>query len=229
MRQLAIDDHLGRLEQPGYQFAGVRPDGPCCSSLFAPGVRTADGPGDPGPRHRAALVAARPGDEVVYVMSGSLSAGDERCPTGGMLLIDEGAELHLRAESETVLLHFGRQGSGGQATPGARRRRVAWSDRPVPTPPWMRNETPASLRNPTRTSPPRSSSPGEPDPIDPSPTATLRTRSFTWPRGASPSAPARFRPAQPCRSRRPQVRIPRRRGRIRPVELPSGPVVLLGL
>ena len=36
MKQLAIDDHLGRLEQPGYQFAGVRPVGSCRSSLFAP-------------------------------------------------------------------------------------------------------------------------------------------------------------------------------------------------
>jgi hypothetical protein len=124
MKQLAIDDHLGRLEQPGYQFAGVRPDGSCCSSLFAP------------PEFALQMVRAtlargtelhgspRPGDEVVYIVSGSLSTGDERCPTGGTLLIDGGAELHLHAESETVLLHFGRQGTVGHATPGARRRRV---------------------------------------------------------------------------------------------------------
>jgi len=124
MKQLAIDDHLGRLEQPGYQFAGVRPVGSCRSSLFAPPefalqmVRATLARGTE--LHRS----PRPGDEVVYVMSGSLSTGDERCPTGGTLLIDEGAELHLHAESETVLLHFGRQGTAGRATPGARRTRV---------------------------------------------------------------------------------------------------------
>ena len=125
MKQLAIDDDLGRPEEPGYRFPGVRPVGPCRSSLFAP------------PEFALQMVRAtlargtelhgspRAGDEVVYVMSGSLSTGDDRCPTGGMLLIDEGTELHLQAESETVLLHFGRQGTRRRrAAPGAGRTRV---------------------------------------------------------------------------------------------------------
>ena len=198
MKQLAIDDQLGRLEEPGYQFPGVRPVGSCRSSLFAP------------PEFALQMVRAtlargtelhgspRAGDEVVYVAAGSLSTGEERCPTGGALLIDEGAELHLQAESETVLLHFGRQGTVGRRRPqrpphagaGGRtgrrlRHRGRGTGHPLLSP------------SPTRTSPPPSSPPGEQDRIDPSPTATPRTRSSTWPREASRSGRARSRPARP--------------------------------
>ena len=124
MKQLAIDDRLGRLEQPGYQFAGVRPVGSCRSSLFAPTEFALQMVRATLARGTELHGSPRPGDEVVYVMSGSLSTGEDRCPTGGTLLIDEGAELHLHAESETVLLHFGRQGALGGARPGARRTRV---------------------------------------------------------------------------------------------------------
>ena len=118
MKQLAIEDDLGHTEEPGYQFPGVRPVGPCRSSLFAP------------PEFALQMVRAtlatdtelhgppRSGDEVVYVMAGSLSTGDDRCPTGGVLLVDEGAEFHLQAESETVLLHFGRRDTFGRAAAG---------------------------------------------------------------------------------------------------------------
>jgi hypothetical protein len=118
MKQLAIEDDLGHTEEPGYQFPGVRPVGPCRSSLFAP------------PEFALQMVRAtlatdtelhgppRTGDEVVYVMAGSLSTGDDRCPTGGVLLVDEGAEFHLQAESETVLLHFGRRDTFGRAAAG---------------------------------------------------------------------------------------------------------------
>jgi quercetin dioxygenase-like cupin family protein len=124
MKQLAIDDDLGGSEEPGYRFLGVRPIGPCRSSLFAP-------PGFALQMVRATLAGGtelhwspHPGDEVVYVISGSLSAGDQRCPTGGALLVDEGSPLHLQAERETVLLHFGRRDTLGDAAPGPTRGRV---------------------------------------------------------------------------------------------------------
>ena len=124
MKQLAIDDDLGGSEEPGYRFLGVRPIGPCRSSLFAP-------PGFALQMVRATLAGGtelhwspHPGDEVVYVISGSLSAGDQRCPTGGALLVDEGSPLHIRAGRETVLLHFGRQDTLGDAPPGPRRAGV---------------------------------------------------------------------------------------------------------
>jgi quercetin dioxygenase-like cupin family protein len=124
MTQLAIDDNLGGSEEPGYGFLGVRPIGPCRSSRFAP-------PGFALQMVRATLArgaelhwSSHAGDEVLYVASGSVSAGDELCPTGGVLLVDEGTQLHVRAESETVLLHFGRQDTLGRAAPGAGRTRV---------------------------------------------------------------------------------------------------------
>jgi quercetin dioxygenase-like cupin family protein len=124
MKQLAIDDTLGGSEEPGYGFLGVRPLGPCRSSLFAP-------PGFALQMVRATLTrgtelhwSPHAGDEVLYVMSGSLSAGDLRCPAGGVLLVDEAAQLDVRADSETVLLHFGRQDTLGCAAPEAGRTRV---------------------------------------------------------------------------------------------------------
>jgi len=124
MKQLAIDDDLGRSEEPGYGFPGVRPIGPCRSSRFAP-------PGFALQMVRATLArgtelhwSPHAGDEVLYVTSGSVSVGDQRCPTGGVLLVDEGSQLDIRAESETVLLHFGRQDTVGRAAPDAGRRRV---------------------------------------------------------------------------------------------------------
>jgi quercetin dioxygenase-like cupin family protein len=139
MKQLAIEDNLGGSEQPGYGFLGVRPSGPCRSSLFAP-------PGFALQMSRATLAGGtelhwspHAGDEVLYVISGSVtagsvcpgsvtagsvSAGDQRCPAGGVLLVDEGAALHVQAESETVLLHFGRQDTLGRPAPGAGRARV---------------------------------------------------------------------------------------------------------
>jgi quercetin dioxygenase-like cupin family protein len=124
MRQLAIDDNLGGSEEPGYGFPGVRPLGRCRSSRFAP-------PGFALQMVRATLArgtelhwSPHAGDEVLYVTSGSVSAGDRRCPKGGVLLVDEGAQLHIQAESETVLLHFGRQDTLGHAAPGVGRTRV---------------------------------------------------------------------------------------------------------
>jgi quercetin dioxygenase-like cupin family protein len=124
MKQLAIDDSLGGSEEPGYGFPGVRPLGPCRSSRFAP-------PGFALQMVRATLArgtvlqwSPHAGDEVLYVMSGSLSAGDRSCPAGGALLVDEGAALHVQAESETVLLHFGCQGTLGQAAAGGGRARA---------------------------------------------------------------------------------------------------------
>jgi quercetin dioxygenase-like cupin family protein len=108
MKQLAIDDDLGGSEEPGYRFPGVRPVGPCRSSLFAP-------PDFAQQMVRATLAAgtelhwsSHAGDEVVYVLAGSISTGGEPCPSGGALLIAEGTQFHIQAESETVLLHFGR-------------------------------------------------------------------------------------------------------------------------
>jgi quercetin dioxygenase-like cupin family protein len=124
MKQLAIDDSLSGSEEPGYGFPGVRPVGPCRSSLFAP-------PDFSLQMLRATLArgsklhwSPHAGDEVLYVMSGSISTGDELCPTGGVLLVDEGAELRLHAGSETVLLHFGRQDTIARATSGTSRMRV---------------------------------------------------------------------------------------------------------
>jgi quercetin dioxygenase-like cupin family protein len=133
MKQLAIEDNLGGSEEPGYGFLGVRPSGPCRSSLFAP-------PGFALQMARATLArgtelhwSPHAGDEVLYVMAGSLMAGavmagsvmagDQRCPAGGVLLVDEGAAFHVQAESKTVLLHFGRQDTLGRAAPGTGR---AW-------------------------------------------------------------------------------------------------------
>jgi quercetin dioxygenase-like cupin family protein len=124
MKQLAIDDNLGSSEEPGYRFPGVRPVGPCASALFAPAdfallmVRATLAPGT------ELHWSPHAGDEVVHVLSGSLSTGGDRCPSGGALLVDEGTGLHLRAESETVLLHFGRQDIHGRAAPRQGRKRV---------------------------------------------------------------------------------------------------------
>ena len=114
MKQLSIDDDLGGSEEPGYRFPGVRPVGPCRSSLFAPSDFALQ-------MVRATLAAgtklhwsSHAGDEVVYVLSGSISTG-EPCPTGGALLVTGGTELHVAARSETVLLHFGRQDARGGA------------------------------------------------------------------------------------------------------------------
>src|SRR5271169_3875977 len=102
MKQLAIEDQLGRVQQPGYQFAGVRPVGPCRSCLFAPPGFALQMVRATLPRGTELHGSPRPDDEVVHVMAGSLSTGDDVCPTGGTLLIDGGAALHLRAERETV-------------------------------------------------------------------------------------------------------------------------------
>jgi quercetin dioxygenase-like cupin family protein len=124
MKQLAIQDNLGGAEAPGYGFLGVRPSGPCRSSLFAP-------PGFALQMVRATLArgtelhwSPHAGDEVVYVAAGSLVAGDQRCPAGGVLLVDEGAALEVQAESETVLLHFGRQDARGHTAPAPAQARV---------------------------------------------------------------------------------------------------------
>ena len=112
MKQLAIDDSLDGSEQAGYGIPGVRSVGSCRSSLFAPPdfslqmLRATLAPGT------ELVLSPRPGDEVLHVVSGSISTGDGLCPTGGVLLLDEGVARNLQAESETVLLHFGRQGVG---------------------------------------------------------------------------------------------------------------------
>jgi quercetin dioxygenase-like cupin family protein len=116
MKQLAIDDDLDGSEAPGYQFPGVRALGPCRSSLFAP-------PDFSLLMTRATLLedtelhwSPHAGDEVVYILAGSVSTGNEMIPMGGVLLVEAGAPLHLQAAGETVLLHFGRQGN--PAAPG---------------------------------------------------------------------------------------------------------------
>jgi quercetin dioxygenase-like cupin family protein len=124
MKQLAVEDNLGGSEQPGYGFLGVRPSGPCRSSLFAP-------PGFALQMARATLArgtelhwSPHAGDEVLYVISGSVSVGDTRCPAGAVLLVDEGAAPEVQAESETVLLHFGRQDTLGRPAPAHGRAQV---------------------------------------------------------------------------------------------------------
>jgi hypothetical protein len=124
MKQLAIDDGLSGSEELGYRIPGVRPVGTCRSSLFAP-------PDFALQLVRATLArgtelhsSARTGDEVLYVVSGSISTGGTVCPAGGVLLVDEGAALDLRAEGETVLLHFGRQDSAEPAAGHTGRMRV---------------------------------------------------------------------------------------------------------
>jgi quercetin dioxygenase-like cupin family protein len=124
MKQLVIDDNLGGSEEPGYRFPGVRAVGPCRSSLFAP-------PDFALQMTRATLArgtelhwSPHPGDEVVYVLAGSVSAADDLCPSGGTLLVDEGSALDIVAESETVLLHFGRQNPAAPAAGGTSRSRV---------------------------------------------------------------------------------------------------------
>jgi quercetin dioxygenase-like cupin family protein len=124
MRQLAIDDDLDGSEEPGYRFPGVRALGPCRSSLFAPAdfaLQMARATLSRGTElHRS----PHAGDEVVWVLAGAISTGDHLCPTGGVLLIDEGAPLHLQAETDTVLLHFGRQETMGSAPTDSGRDRV---------------------------------------------------------------------------------------------------------
>jgi quercetin dioxygenase-like cupin family protein len=124
MKQLAIDDDLDGSEEPGYRFIGVRPVGTCRSSLFAP-------PDFALQMVRATLAggtelhwSSHAGDEVVYVLSGSISTGDDSCPTGGVLLVAEGTQFHIQAKSATVLLHFGRQDTLGRAVRRASRTRV---------------------------------------------------------------------------------------------------------
>jgi quercetin dioxygenase-like cupin family protein len=124
MKQLAIDDCLGGSEEPGYGFPGVRSLGPCRSSRFAP-------PGFALQMVRATLArgtelqwSPHAGDEVVYVVSGSLAAGVQRCPAGGVLLVDEGTSLEVQAESETVLLQFGCQDTPGHTAPDGGRARA---------------------------------------------------------------------------------------------------------
>jgi quercetin dioxygenase-like cupin family protein len=125
MKQLAIEDNLSGSEEPGYGFPGVRPRGACRSSLFAP-------PGFALQMARATLTpgtelqwsSPHAGDQVLYVVAGAVMADSQRCPAGGVLLVDEGAALRVRAESETVLLHFGRQDARGRTAPGAGRARV---------------------------------------------------------------------------------------------------------
>lgn len=126
MKQLVIDDDLGGSEEPGYRFPGVRAVGPCRSSLFAP-------PDFALQMTRATLAegtelhwSPHAGDEIVYVLAGSVAAAtaDGLCPSGGTLLVDEDAALDVVAESETVLLHFGRQNPVARAASGISRMPV---------------------------------------------------------------------------------------------------------
>jgi quercetin dioxygenase-like cupin family protein len=124
MKQLAIDDGLGDGAQAGYRFPGVRPAGACRSALFAPSGFSLQMAWATLPRGTALHWTAHGGDQVLYVVSGSTSTGEARCPAGGVLLIDEGAVLTLRADRETVILHFGRQDGAGRRAPRRARGRV---------------------------------------------------------------------------------------------------------
>jgi quercetin dioxygenase-like cupin family protein len=124
MKQLVIDDNLGGSAEPGYRFPGVRAVGPCRSSVFAP-------PDFALQMTRASLArgtelhwSPHAGDEVVYVLAGSVSCNDDLCPSGGTLLVDGDTPLVIAAESETVLLHFGRQRAVAPAVSGTSRTRV---------------------------------------------------------------------------------------------------------
>src|ERR1700722_16402027 len=98
MQQLVIDDNLGGSAEPGYRFPGVRAVGPCRSSLFAP-------PDFALQMTRATLArgtelhwSPHAGDEVVYVLAGSVSTADDLCPSGGTLLVDGDTPLVVAAE-----------------------------------------------------------------------------------------------------------------------------------
>ena len=232
MKQLAIEDDLGHTEEPGYQFPGVRPVGPCRSALFAP-------PEFALQMLRATLArgaelhgSRRAGDEVMYVVAGSLSTGDDRCPTGGVLLVDEGAEFHLQAEGETVLLHFGRRDTFGPAAagtaPGAARTRVqmvgpagayATADEERDTRFYAESDEDfsATFFYTGRTGPFRSL------PHSHSQDEIIYVAAGSVMFGAR-SCPGRL---SHCRARRPQVRLPGRRRRVRPLELQRGTFVLL--
>jgi hypothetical protein len=47
------------------------------------------------------------GDEVVYVLSGSLAVGDRTCPTGGAVVVESGVPATLVATGLADILHFG--------------------------------------------------------------------------------------------------------------------------
>jgi quercetin dioxygenase-like cupin family protein len=124
MQQLAIDDDLDGSTEPGWRYPGVRAVGPCRSSLFAPPNFALQMVRVTMARDSELHWSSPAGDQVVYVVSGSISTGVDRCPPGGALLVDEGAQFHLHAESETVLLHFGRQDTASGTTTGAGGGRV---------------------------------------------------------------------------------------------------------
>jgi hypothetical protein len=124
MQQLAIDDDVAGSETPGYRHSGVRPVGPCRSSLFAPADFALQMVRATLARDTELHWSPPAGDEVVYVMVGSITTGDRPCRSGGALLVDEGTPLHVQATSETVLLHFGRQDSAEPAAGHTGRMRV---------------------------------------------------------------------------------------------------------
>jgi quercetin dioxygenase-like cupin family protein len=124
MQQLAIDDDVAGSEKPGYRHFGVRPVGPCRSSRFAPADFALQMVRSSLARGTELHWSPAAGDEVVYVLEGSISTPDAACPSGGALLIDEGASPHVQATRETVLLHFGRQKSEGREPSGTGRGQV---------------------------------------------------------------------------------------------------------
>jgi quercetin dioxygenase-like cupin family protein len=124
MKQLVVDDKLGGSAEPGYRFPGVRAVGSCRSTLFAPADFALQMTQATLAKGTELHWSPHPGDEVVYVLAGSVSTADDLCPSGGTLLVDGDTELDVAAESETVLLHFGRQHPVAATVSGTSRTRV---------------------------------------------------------------------------------------------------------
>jgi quercetin dioxygenase-like cupin family protein len=124
MKQLVVDDNLAGSDEPGYRFPGVRAVGPCRSSLFAPPDFALQMAQATLARGTELHWSPHAGDEVVYVLAGSVSAGDDLCPSGGTFLVDGDTALDVVAESDAVLLHFGCQHPVAPAASGTRRTRV---------------------------------------------------------------------------------------------------------
>lgn len=122
---LAIDDDLEGAAQPGYAHEGVRADGGCRSSRFAPegfALQLIWSRLDAGASLRW---DPHPGDEVLYVYDGTVSVAGVDCPAGGSVLVDAGAAPVVEARSDAVLLHFGVQSPAASHTARARTAVIA--------------------------------------------------------------------------------------------------------
>jgi hypothetical protein len=58
------------------------------------------------------------GDEVLYVRSGRIIAGDQPCLAGGMVIIERNALATISVPEQAVLLHFGSTGTVDSRTGG---------------------------------------------------------------------------------------------------------------